>query len=312
MSRELDEAARDAYHEHRDAVWGVCYRMMGSVSDADELAQETFLRLQERPPEDLERSLRSWLVTVATNLCRDELRKRDRQNYTGEWLPAPVEVDTRGGWFARESRQLRDETPERQMRRLESVSYAFLVALEALSPKQRAVLLLRDVYDFSVRETANALQLSVSNGKTTHHRARNRLDQTPDVDDVTADRDRTQLVEHLVESLVTQDYERLADLLTDDVEIRTDGGDGEFVANTRRLEGRDTAVRFMKGINEKSRIERMRVEQLNGAPALLVEVDPAFDGQAPRTVIQYTFRDGRIAASYVILASDKVHHLFED
>ena len=162
-------AIEEAFREHRGFLWGLCYRLSGNAADADELVQETFVRALERPPADLERPWRPWLTRVAVNLGRDLLRRRRRRTYVGPWLPGPVPTAADGLPC-----EPVDPAPGPGARydRLESVTVAFLLALEALSPAQRAVLLLRDVFDYSVRETADALAMSEANVKTTHLRAR--------------------------------------------------------------------------------------------------------------------------------------------
>jgi RNA polymerase sigma factor (sigma-70 family) len=127
--------ADSAFRSHERFLWGLCYRMTGSAADADDLVQDTFARAIAQPPPDTTSSLRPWLVRVAMNLARDHLRRRRRRAYDGPWLPAPV-----------------DELPPAhepaattaRYDLMESVTIAFLLALEALSPPQRAVLILRD------------------------------------------------------------------------------------------------------------------------------------------------------------------------
>ena len=135
---------------HQPLLWRLCYRMTGSAADADDLVQETFVRAIAQPPRDQERDLRPWLVQVALNLSRDHLRRRKRRAYEGPWLPAPIETEG----FSLEAH------PEARYSELESVSSAFLLALEALSPRQRAVLLLCDVLGYS--ESLEAVSLTAT------------------------------------------------------------------------------------------------------------------------------------------------------
>ena len=154
MSTAFATALRRDYALHRDFLWGLCYRMTGSAADADDIVQDTFERALRSPPADAERSLRPWLARIAINLSCDHLRRRKLTPYRGTWLPEPVPTETlRGAGDQGASADARYEL-------LESTTFAFLLALEALSPTQRAVLLLRDVFDYSVRETAAALELS--------------------------------------------------------------------------------------------------------------------------------------------------------
>jgi RNA polymerase sigma-70 factor (ECF subfamily) len=158
-----------ALESERKYLWGICYRMTGSAADADDLVQETFVRALERPPEDTSQPWRPWLVRVAMNLSRDQLRKRRRRSYPGVWLPTPID-----GTLGEEAIEAStsDDSPEARYGLMESASFAFLVAVEALSPSQRAVLILRDVFDYSSRETADMLGKSEEGIRATLHRAR--------------------------------------------------------------------------------------------------------------------------------------------
>jgi RNA polymerase sigma-70 factor (ECF subfamily) len=143
--------------------------MMGSAADVDDLVQDTLGRALERPPADLSQPLRSWLTRVAVNLSRDSLRRRRREGYLGPWLPTPIET----------SAEVSTSQPTSAARygQLESASFAFLLALESLNPKQRAVVLLRDVFEYSTHETAEVIGASEPNVKQIHLRARRALGQ---------------------------------------------------------------------------------------------------------------------------------------
>ena len=155
--------AREAERLRR-RLWGVAYRMTGTVQDADEVVQDCFLRLLERPPADTGRPLDGWMVTVALNLSRDRLRRRQREAYLGPWLPAPVPDE-----------RLADEA----LMMRETASWAFLRAAEALSPTQRAVFLAREVLELSAAETAAALDSSPGAVDVALHEARARLGKAP-------------------------------------------------------------------------------------------------------------------------------------
>src|SRR5262249_14267372 len=146
-------------------------RMTGSAADAEDIVQDAFVRALEKPPADMEAPLRPWLVKIAINLSRDQLRRRRRREYFGPWLPAPVitEDDTP---LDLHDQPAAGSSPMAQYDLTESLTIAFLVALEALTPTQRAVLLLRDVFDYSTTETAGAVAITESNVKVTLHRAR--------------------------------------------------------------------------------------------------------------------------------------------
>src|SRR4029077_2785208 len=159
------------FREHRSFLWALSYRLTGNAADADDVVQETFVRALQRPPADRDRPWRPWLVRIAVTPGRDLLRRRRRRGgYEGQWLPPPIETEP-------PSHEPADEggSPAARYDLLESVSFAFLLALEALTPMQRATLLLRDVFDYSGREAARALGISEASARTTHLRARRAL-----------------------------------------------------------------------------------------------------------------------------------------
>jgi RNA polymerase sigma-70 factor (ECF subfamily) len=147
----------EVYHSNQKFLWGLCYRMTGNAADADEIVQETFVKALENPPPRMDEPLRPWLVRVALNLSRDLLRMRKRRGYAGEWLPAPVPTENFEDPPSYDPPASAEDSPSARYEMLESISFAFLLALEALTPTARAVLLLRDVFDYSTNETAEAL-----------------------------------------------------------------------------------------------------------------------------------------------------------
>src|SRR5262245_53774214 len=131
-------AIEQAFRKGERRIWGLCYRMTGVAADADELVQETFVKAMESGSTLAGVDLERWLVAVATNLSLDGLRRRRRRRYVGSWLPSPVEDD---GSDAPLEAGIEHEDAARKVERAERVSYAFLVALEALAPRARAALL---------------------------------------------------------------------------------------------------------------------------------------------------------------------------
>jgi len=292
-----------AFREHRRMLWGLAYRMTGSAADADDVVQETFARAVERPPARTDEPLRPWLVQVAVNVARDALRRRKRRGYVGPWLPSPVEgVDDLAGPPA-------GATDARYELR-ESASYAFLVALEALAPRQRAVLLLRDVLDYSVREAAEALGLSEPNVKTMHHRARRVMasyDATrrPSMAELAAE--TRSALERFLGAIMSQDAAAAQACLADGARLVSDGG-GEFRAALRPVLGPDRITRFFLGLTRKIGVPaRFEVRTLNGLPALVMEYDRPHDRWARRFVVRCDVDSrGAIHAVHVLSASAKL------
>ncbi len=290
----VDGAFDTAYARHHRHVWGLCYRMTGSSADADDLLQDTFERLVTNPPKDVQRTLRPWLVRVAMNLSRDRLRRRRRKKYGGDWLPEPIEA-------------LEQEPPAEHVERadtearydlLESVSIAFLVALEALRPTARAVLLLRDVFDYSVKETAAALDMSEANVKTTLHRARRQMATYDDAPKSGPMEDAQHAMMALFSHLVAGDVEGVEALLAADVVARSDGG-GRYRAAHRPVIGAERVAKYLVGITAK-----------RGAP---VWFEPRVLNGAAGFVARFEEREGHatyIAMTFDVDASGKLVRMY--
>ncbi|HEX4337475.1 MAG TPA: sigma-70 family RNA polymerase sigma factor [Polyangiaceae bacterium] len=301
-----------ALEPERKYLWGVCYRMTGSAADADDLVQETFVRALERPPPDMEQPLRPWLVRVAMNLSRDQLRRRKRRGYHGVWLPTPIDGTDGLAADAAEPASS-DESPEARYGLMESASFAFLVAVEALTASQRAVLLLRDVFDYSSRETGDMLEMTEEGVRTTLHRARKAM----------ADYDRERrpfsaetiravetTLQEILACIATRQAERGRALLTDDTVSLTDGG-GVMHAGRAPVYGPEKILRmYMKLATRASPNASFEIRRVNGLPALIAE-DPAPNSpNAPRAVVFIDLdAGGKIRAMYSVLAPAKLRHV---
>ena len=302
----------DVFQEHRRFLWSLCYRMTGSAADADDVVQDTFVRAMERPPRRVDTPLRPWLVKVAMNLARDLLRRRRRREYVGPWLPSPIPTgpeDERAGLD--EIEPPAHEPPEAEGRYdlLESVSFAFLVALETLTPTQRAVLLLRDVFDYSVKETADALDLSQPNVKTMHHRARKVMaayDRERQPSTPARARATGTALHQFLSALQRHDVPAIETLLAQDVRTTTDGG-GEFRAALRPILGREKVTRFYLAISAHAAGAKTRMPALNGVASAIVDLPSPPKGVASRfTITAQLNADGKIAHLYVVSATRKL------
>ena len=253
----------DPFEEHRSLLFAIAYRMLGSAMEAEDIVQEAYLRYRATPPESI-RTLKSFLTTVVHHLCMDHLKsaRTRRENYVGPWLPEPI-VTGDGASLLSPLRQITDR---------ESISMAFLVLLESLSPLERAVFLLREVFDYEYVEIAQitgrnetACRQLFSRAKKHISEHRPRFPASPQA--------HAKMVGRFMEVFVAGDMDGLMSLLAEDVTAWSDGGGKVEGAARHPLQGRDKVARgiisFLSHAPEGTTFE---VIEANGLPALLIRV----------------------------------------
>lgn len=300
----------EIYHSNQKFLWGLCYRMTGNAADADEIVQETFVKALENPPRQMDEPLRPWLVRVALNLSRDLLRRRKRRGYVGEWLPAPVPTDNFADPPSYDPPASADELPSARYEMLESISFAFLLALEALTPTARAVLLLRDVFDYSTNETAEALGITESSAKVILHRARKALREYEQKRAKTKT-DLTEMTKNALERFLfhwsNRDIAGLEQLLAEDVVSVSDGG-GDVYAALNPIYGRRNVIRLALGLAKKLPGNlHFSFTTLNGLPAVVADNDHDLTGIARRFTLHCEVDEaGLIHRLDIVLAPKKL------
>ncbi len=299
------------FHTERRRLWGLAYRLTGSAEDSDDVLQEAFARLVAQPPDGPVKSLGPWLARVATNLGIDALRRRRRRAYRGPWLPSPIDTPEAD---LLDSQASEHPDPEVRYGLAESASYAFLLALEALGPRQRAALLLRDVLGYSAAETAERIGATEGNVRVLHLRARHALEAydesrcvpTPEL----GERHRAALQQFL-DCLQAQDANGLEALLTESVRTVTDAA-GEYTALATPLVGRARVARLylMAAFHRQAGGMRTEIRLVNGLPAALITLESPVRRQAPRTLLRCELdAAGRIQLVHAILAPRKLASL---
>lgn len=275
---------------HRGHLFGIAYRMLGSAADADDALQETFLRWHTAVNQGTHiESDRAWLTTTITRICLDQLRSArvKRETYVGPWLPEPL-VDGAAPDVA-ESAVL-----------AESLSTAFLLLLERLSPKERAVFLLHDVFNYDFATIAGIIGETEVNCRQIARRARGHVAQDRPRFPTPPERQQ-ELLEQFVAAYTDGDLPGLINILADDVTLWADGG-GKVTAAVRPILGLDKVHRFLSHIGdllpETTRIQHMTV---NGGPGLLV-----IDGDRPICLISFGYRDDKIHDIYVVMNPEKL------
>ncbi len=284
------------FEELRPKAFGVAYRLLGSVSEAEDVVQEAFLRLYRafEEGEQIE-SPEAYLVTVTTRLGIDELRsaRARREVYVGEWLPEPILTTE-------------DDDPARHAEIAESLSVGLLVVLETLSPEQRAVFLLREVFDYPYERIAEILGKSVDATRKLASRAREHVgEREPRFE--TSREQRERLVHRFVDAFEQGNLGALEGLLAADAALRGDGG-GKVPALARTIRGRLTVARQLRTFSrlaERVGIVAFREVEVNGEPGL-VTLDA--EGKLVN-VMAIEIRAGQILSVNSIVNPDKLRHL---
>ncbi|MCW2915878.1 MAG: polymerase subunit sigma [Actinomycetia bacterium] len=278
----------EVFQEHRPMLLGLAYRLLGSMWDAEDVVQEAYLRWGGTDQEQI-REPRAFLVTVVSRLALDQLRSArvTREAYTGPWLPEPVSADTFG---PQESAELRD-----------TLSYATLHLMERLSPPERAVFVLREVFGLPYDDIGGIIEASAAGCRQLYHRATRRLAEGRDRFQPSAD-DHGELLGRFLDAAQNGDLARLTELLADDVIAYNDGG-GKVRAALRPIVGRDNVLAFVIGLMSRYPISQIRTTQANGAPAAWSVIG----GQ--EQLVTLDIRDGRIHVIFGILNPDKLLHI---
>jgi len=279
----------DTFAAHRRFLVGLAYRMLGSVADAEDIVQDAYLRWR-----DVDRAAiaepRAYLARIVSRLCLDRMKSAAfrREEYVGTWLPEPVE--------AMPARSLADD-----------LSVALLLALERLSPLERAAFLLHDVFDMDYAQVAETIERSETACRQLAARAREhvRVDHpryAPSDDAARA------VADAFVQAAATGDVDALARVLGDDAVLYSDGG-GKRRAALNPIVGKDKVLRFFEGVARKGTgLTAARVEpvSLNGLPGFVVHAAEGVETLALEIV------DGLVVAMYSIRNPDKLAHLAHD
>jgi RNA polymerase sigma-70 factor (TIGR02957 family) len=282
--------------ELRPVAFAIAYRMLGSVSEAEDVVQEALLRVhQALDGGEQIASPRAFVATVATRLAINELRSARvrRERYVGEWLPEPIITDGH-------------DDPARHAETADSLSLAMLVLLESLSPEQRAVLLLHDVFDYGYPEIARIVGKSEDNVRQLASRARRHVEQRRPRFQTTREQ-RDELARRFFRAAEQGDLAGLEALLASDVELTGDGG-GKAPALARTLRGRSRVARALINwgrLADRAPRVSLRPVQINGGPGALY-----LDGQQQLIgVVALDITGGQIQGINAIVNPDKLAHL---
>jgi RNA polymerase sigma factor (sigma-70 family) len=291
MTENPLEAATRVFLGYRELLFSIVYNMLGTVADTEDVLQETWLAWGGRSADDDIVNPRAYLVRIAVNgaLARQTSINRRREEYVGPWLPEPV------------------ITPADPAVQAESVSMALMVVLETLTPLERAVFVLNEVFGYAHTEIAGILDRSPSAIRQLAHRAREhvqarrpRFQTNPQV--------QQQVTERFIEAIRGGDLNALMEVLAPDVTMWADGGGKARAAGLRSLQGREKIARLIVGNASRQPIPELRISfrRINGDPSALL-----LSGDTPYAVIvlDLTADGSQVAGIYAVTNPDKLSHL---
>ncbi|MEV0053090.1 RNA polymerase sigma-70 factor [Saccharopolyspora shandongensis] len=278
------------FERQRPRLFGLAYRMLGSAADADDVVQDVFLRWHGTEPGSVE-DPSAWLVKVATNLCLNRLGSAPvrRERYVGSWLPEPV--------LTSDSELGPMETAEQR----DTVSLAFLVLAERLTPAERAVFVLREAFGYSHREVAELVELSESNCRQLHSRARKRLSVVLPLRSAGDLPENRRLVERFLDAARGGDLAGLERMLAEDVTSVADGGGTLGVARLP-VRGAEKVARYLATVTSRY-VQGLTVSiyEVNGTPGLL-----AWSASTLIGVFVPEIAGGRITGIRIVANPDKL------
>jgi RNA polymerase sigma-70 factor (TIGR02957 family) len=286
----------DVFNADRPLLFSIAYRMLGSASDAEDVLQDAWLRYRTVDRSTI-RSPKAFATTIVTRLCLDRLKsaRTAREEYIGPWLPEPVLTSEVAG-------------PDTLLQRAESVTLAFLVLLEKLSPEERAVFVLKDVFEYEHSEIAGMLGTTAENSRQLLHRAKAQLRQErPQLNGTP--QSRRAVAERFTRAFSFGDGSQLAALLAQDVRMWSDGG-GKASAARRPLIGRDQVLNFLVGLHRTAQTAglvgdvSLAIEDINSEPALVVRVV-----QRLESIFVLSIDDRAVSGIRVVRNPDKLAHI---
>ncbi len=280
------------FNAHRQLLFGLAYRMLGRVSEAEDMVQEVWIRWQKQDAAGIQ-SPKAWLVAAMTRLCIDQLRsaRREREEYYGVWLPEPLMPTTT------------DRDPDASAELADSLKMAFMLMLESLGPVERAVFLLREVFDYDYGDVATIVGKSEANCRQIVRRAKAELQASAKPSPPPTEQAR-QLAELFVAAAATGKVENVLALLAEEPTVYSDGG-GRVKAAGHPIRGTDFVSRFFVGIWPRfmAKMER-RAADINGCPGLVM----SSEGQV-HYAFSFDIAGDRVSNVYIISNPDKLRHL---
>jgi RNA polymerase sigma-70 factor (ECF subfamily) len=277
------------FEPHRSQLFYTAYRMLGSAMEAEDMVQETYLRYVQADHSSIE-NLQAYLTTIITRLCLDHLKSArvQREQYLGPWLPEPI---------------MTENLPAQTVAQKDTLTMAFLLLLEKLSPVERVIFLLREVFAYDYAEIAHIVDKSEANCRQLFSRAKKHLVTNRPQFELSSTVQQ-QVITDFMTALNEGNTPQMLALLAPDVTFWSDGG-GKVTAARHPVSGQENVMRFAQGIF-RQRPDNMQVElvETNGTQSLLIRFGEQIFG-----VMNFTIANNQIQQVHTVLNPDKLHHL---
>ena len=284
---------QELYSQFQPLLFSIAYRMLGTVSDAEDIVHDVYLQAGEKTMEHVENE-KAYLCKMVTNKCIDHLKSaaHKREVYTGPWLPEPL--------------ILNDNNPITEVMNGEAISFAILMLLEKLKPVERAVFILREVLDYDYSAISQILNRSESNCRKVFSRVKNKFPMIKEEVEAPNDPKIDKIIQTFVLALHQGNIQKIEELLLQDVTLYSDGG-GKVYAALKPVYSKDLVVRFIRNLlshNDKKQTV-IKIVNVNGATGLLVK---GFDNV--KMVICFLVKNDQIAEIYIVRNPEKLQHVY--
>lgn len=281
----------EIFESHRQSLFRLAYGMLGRIGPAEDAVQEAFLRWQKQHIQQIN-SNKAYLSKVVTNICLDEIKsaRNQREQYIGPDLPEPLLAAG-------------VETPEERVELAESLSMALLVVLKQLDPIQRAVFILREVFDYDYASIAGIINKSESNCRKIAQRARESVqEKKPRFEKITTQ--QQELIKTFIKAIQDGKLAKIENMLAEGAILYSDGG-GKVAAARKPVVGASKIARFLQGLQKKlTKILRVELTNINGEPGLIIYLDEKLNN-----VWSFHIENDKIQSIYIVLNPDKLKYL---
>lgn len=283
------QITEEEYQLFRPLLFSIGYRMLGSVAETEDLVQETFLKAYQSSKDNVEYK-KAYLCKMMTNRCLDMLKsaRHKRETYIGPWNPEPLLLE-----------KIQAFDPSERLIQKEGLSIAYLRMMEHLTPNERAILLLKEVFDFSYTEIADMVGKKEDNCRKIFSRAKQKIS---DVEGESLDYEKNvSSVERFVEAFKTQNMDVLLDLISENVTLFSDGG-GKVTAAVRPIVSVSSVLALLSGVTKKLPEDFfLEIKNVNRQPAVVI-----YTNGKMQSVLSFYIRDEKIAEMYIIMNPDKL------